>query len=126
MDWSALINVGRIAGWSNMFLIPCGIAAQLLFYRAVPGTHMRYVMNTIYTGYLVLEVIVTPLMAMGYITSGDRFWGPVYVAVVALSCYNLWFHRKHYGDEDNFWKGLGGRIKKLLTRPLRVLVPTTH
>lgn len=123
MNWSVLVDVGRVVGYVNIGLIPFGIVSQVVFYQAVRGTRLRYVAKSIFHAFLIGQLIIGPIMLLGYLISGDRLWSSFYVFNVIGMCWNLHVFRRDHNDDDDFWNGLGSRMKKMVRRRLRVLHP---
>jgi hypothetical protein len=120
--------------WALHALYACAFPVMIaqfpvyfLYYKAARGTRLRYLMGTFipviiivgllgWTGRLVADVLEYPQLPW--------YAYPIDVALLA-SWVLAWYGWKKERDDD-FWNGLGGRIKKRLTVRVRRLVTVTR
>ncbi len=106
------------------------VPVAIVFYRSVPGTRLRYVMHGIYRLCLNLAILCCFVTVINRLFERDFLWAGMNFGFALTWIWNRWWFLKHFGDEDDFWKGMGRGFRALGRRlgpaPIRRALPQGH
>lgn len=114
MNWQAIEAVfGAIYG-PGSWLVVATFMVGVVWQRAARGTRLRYVTAAIYRPLQVVLLFVLPCGLILKIIREEYIGAGGQAVIIAIWVWNWVSFKRDSKDDDDFWSGLGGRVKSLL------------